>query len=51
MTYDLITPKEEGQGLLEYAVILILVAAVVITALALLGPPIRDMYQQVVNAI
>ena len=33
---------EEGQGLVEYALILVLVAVVVIAILALLGPFIND---------
>src|SRR5690348_11260021 len=33
-------PREEGQGLVEYALILVLVAVVVIVILALLGPAI-----------
>jgi pilus assembly protein Flp/PilA len=32
-------PREEGQGLVEYALILVLVAVVVIVILALLGRP------------
>jgi pilus assembly protein Flp/PilA len=33
---------EEGQGLVEYALVLLLVAVVVIAILALLGPYISD---------
>ncbi|MCL5950812.1 MAG: Flp family type IVb pilin, partial [Chloroflexi bacterium] len=33
-------PREEGQGLVEYALILVLVAVVVIAILTLLGPQI-----------
>jgi pilus assembly protein Flp/PilA len=33
---------EEGQGLVEYALVLVLVAVVVIAILALLGPFIND---------
>lgn len=33
---------EEGQGLIEYALILVLIAVVVIAILALLGPFIND---------
>ena len=33
---------EEGQGLIEYALVLVLVAVVVIAILALLGPYIND---------
>ncbi len=34
--------KEEGQGLVEYALILVLVAIVVIVILAVLGPTISE---------
>jgi pilus assembly protein Flp/PilA len=36
--------NEEGQGLVEYALILVLVAVVSIVALALVGPAISDVY-------
>lgn len=39
--------REEGQGLVEYALILVLVAVVAIATLALLGPQI----QTVLNTI
>jgi pilus assembly protein Flp/PilA len=35
-------PRQEGQGLVEYALILVLVAIVVIVILALLGPAIGN---------
>ena len=38
----LFSPKEKGQGLVEYALILVLVAIVVIAILALLGPAIGN---------
>lgn len=37
-------PREEGQGLVEYALILVLIAIVVIAALTLLGPEISQMF-------
>ena len=43
--------SEEGQGLVEYALILVLVAIVVIAILALLGPQIGNVFSQVVNAL
>ena len=36
--------EEKGQGLIEYALIILLIAIVVIAALTLLGPEIRDIY-------
>ena len=47
----LFLPREEGQGLVEYALILVLVAIVVIAILLLLGPAIGNVYSQIVNAI
>jgi pilus assembly protein Flp/PilA len=44
-------PREEGQGLLEYAMILMLVAAVVILVLVLLGPTIGNFYSNVMANI
>lgn len=40
-------PREEGQGLVEYAMILVFVAIVVIAILALLGPQIANVFSQV----
>lgn len=47
----LYAPKEKGQGLVEYALILVLIAVVVIAVLALLGPAIADIFQQIADAI
>jgi pilus assembly protein Flp/PilA len=44
-------PNEEGQGLVEYALILVLVAIVVIGILLLLGPAISEVYCEVVNTM
>lgn len=43
--------KEEGQGMVEYALLVGLIAVVVIAVLVLLGPAIADRFQQIVNAI
>ncbi len=37
-------PSEEGQGIVEYALILVLVALVVILILSLLGPAIGNVF-------
>lgn len=37
--------NEEGQGMVEYGLILGLIAIVVIVALVALGPKIRDLFQ------
>ena len=40
-------PKEKGQGLVEYALILVLVAIVVIAVLMLLGPIIGNVFSTI----
>lgn len=48
----MIKPKDEqGQGLVEYALIMILVAIVVLIALALFGPAVGQLYSNIVNSI
>lgn len=47
----LFLPREEGQGLVEYALILVLVAIVVIAILLLLGPIIGNVFSNIVKAI
>jgi pilus assembly protein Flp/PilA len=44
-------PREEGQGLVEYALILVLVAIVVIVILALLGPAIGNVFSTIIEDI
>jgi len=44
-------PREEGQGLVEYALILVLVAVVVIVILALLSPAIGNMFSNLIRKI
>jgi pilus assembly protein Flp/PilA len=46
-----ITSGERGQGLLEYALIIILVAVIVIVILALLGPGIGNMFSNIIELI
>jgi len=43
----LFSPKEKGQGLVEYALILVLVAIVVIAALMVLGPIIGNVFSKI----
>jgi pilus assembly protein Flp/PilA len=40
-----------GQGLVEYALILVLVAVVVIVVLAILGPTVGNMFSNLITAI
>jgi pilus assembly protein Flp/PilA len=47
----LFLPREKGQGLVEYALILVLVAIVVIAILLLLGPVIGNIFSNIINAI
>ena len=44
-------PSEEGQGLVEYALILALVAIIVIAILTLLGPQIGVVFSTIVNEL
>jgi pilus assembly protein Flp/PilA len=44
-------PREEGQGLVEYALILVLVAVVVIILLALVGQAIGNIFSNIVNTL
>ncbi len=43
--------KEKGQGLVEYALILVLVAIVVIAVLTFLGPIIGNVFSRVNNTL
>jgi pilus assembly protein Flp/PilA len=47
----LFAPKEKAQGLVEYALILVLVSIVVIAILLILGPAIGNIFSNIVNAI
>ncbi len=48
----MLTHKDlSGQGLVEYALILVTVAMVVITVLALLGPVIGNMFSIMIGGI
>jgi pilus assembly protein Flp/PilA len=47
----LFLPHEEGQGLVEYALILVLVAVVVLVILTLLGPAIGNTFSNIVSRL
>ena len=47
----LFAPKEKGQGLIEYALILVLIAVVVIVVLRLLGPKIGGVFSKVNSSL
>ena len=42
---------EEGQGMVEYGLIIGLIAVVVIVALVALGPKVREMFNKVNNEL
>jgi pilus assembly protein Flp/PilA len=44
-------PQEEGQGLVEYALILVLVAIIVIAILLVLGPQIGNVFSRVTSGL
>lgn len=43
----LFAPKEKGQGLVEYALILVLIAVVVIVVLRALGVKVQGIFTQI----
>ena len=43
--------EEEGQGLVEYALIIVLIAIVVIGVLALLGGQVQNVFQLIINGL
>ena len=47
----LFSPKEKGQGLVEYALILVLVAIVVIAALMVFGPVIGNVFSKINSSL
>jgi len=49
--FMLFMPREEGQGLVEYALILVLVAIVVIAILLILGPAIGNVFSNIVSNV
>jgi pilus assembly protein Flp/PilA len=44
-------PREKGQGLVEYAIILAFVAIVVIAVMRLIGPKVGDVFSAVNSEI
>lgn len=47
----MLSKEEVGQGLLEYALILILVAIVVLALLIIFGPAVGNMFSNVISNI
>ena len=44
-------PREEGQGLVEYALILVLIAIIVIAVLTIMGPEVANIFSTILGAI
>jgi len=42
-------PREEGQGLVEYALILVLIAIVVIVIMSALGDELNNVFSQITS--
>lgn len=47
----LFSPKEKGQGMVEYALIIVLIAIVVIAILTILGDQISTVFSQISSAL
>lgn len=47
----LFDPREQGQGLVEYAIILALIAIVVIAVMRLMGPKLGNTYSMIGSSI
>lgn len=46
---EMMERRDEGQGLVEYALIILLVSIVVIGVLSLLGTSIQDVFQAIID--
>ena len=44
-------PSEQGQGIVEYALLLVLVSLIVIVVLALLGPAIGNVFSNLYASV
>jgi pilus assembly protein Flp/PilA len=47
----LFSPKEKGQGMVEYALIIVLIAIVVIVVLTVLGTQISTVFSRISSAL
>ena len=47
----LFAPQEKGQGLVEYAIILVLVFIVVVVILRVLGPKVGNTFSSISNSL
>jgi pilus assembly protein Flp/PilA len=48
--FMILSPREEGQGLVEYALILLFIAIVVVAIMLIFGPSVGNLYSTVVNS-
>jgi pilus assembly protein Flp/PilA len=48
---DTLLNREEGQDMVEYALLAALISIVAIAIIILLGPYLKDLFQDVVNAL
>ena len=46
-----LTDREEGQDMVEYALLAALISIVAIALIVLVGPYLKDLFQDVVNAL
>jgi len=51
ITIMLFAPKEKGQGLVEYAIILALIAIVVIAVMTTLGKKVNNTFNSIGNSL
>ena len=48
---DALTSQEEGQDMIEYALLAALISIVAIAIIILVGPYLKDLFQDVVNGL
>lgn len=48
---EFLSQMEKGQGLVEYALIIVFVAVIVIVMLLILGPAVGNMFSTIVNSL
>lgn len=48
---DTLTSQEEGQDMIEYALLAALISIVAIAIIILVGPYLKDLFQDVVNGL
>ena len=44
-------PREEGQGLVEYALIILFIAIVIVAVLVIFGPTVGNMYSSIKEGV